>query len=106
MNTKTFYGIDFKVYTETEINGDFIKDEAVYFENDIVIHGKLKVKYLKTLKSITVDKSYEVEKWEEVGGSQKVGGYQEVGRSQIKSLSGKEVKITFEDGKEYTAIIK
>lgn len=35
MKTKTFYGVKFNVYTDSKIDGDFIKpDEAVYFEND------------------------------------------------------------------------
>ena len=78
--TKTLYGIEFKVYTDTKIDGDFIKpDEAVYFENDIAITGLLRVKYLKAEKSITVGKDYRVEKWETVGGFQTVGGSQTVG---------------------------
>mgnify|MGYP001602756022 CR=1 FL=1 len=74
MKTKTFYGIEFNVYTDTKIEGDFVKEnEAVYFENDIEITGNLKVEYLKTEKSINVHKSYKVARWEEVGGSQKEG---------------------------------
>ena len=86
MKTKTFRGVNFKVYEDTKIDGDFINlDEAVYFENDIEITGDLKVKYLKAEKSIKVGGNYQVEKfdevggWQEVGGSQEVGGWQEVG---------------------------
>jgi hypothetical protein len=83
METKKFCGIEFKVYTDTKIEGDFIYPyEAVYFENDIEITGRLEVKYLKCKKSINVHKLYIVDKWEEVGGSQKVGLYQKVGLSQ------------------------
>jgi len=83
MNTKIFYGIEFKVYSETKIEGDFIKEnEAVYFENDVEITGNLKVKYLKTKESIKVSGSYEVEKFDEVGKWQEVGGWQKVGGSQ------------------------
>ena len=79
MKTKEFYGIKFNVYTDERIEGDFIKpDEAVYFENDIEITGKLEVKYLKCKKSIYVHKSYIVNRWEEIGGSQKVNGSQEI----------------------------
>jgi len=78
--TKEFYGIKFKVYTDKKIEGDFIKpDEAVYFENNIEITGRLEVKCLKAEKSINVHKSYIVKEWEEVGGSQKVGRSQEIG---------------------------
>lgn len=84
MKTKTFYGIKFNVYTNTKIEGDFIKEnEAVYFENDIEITGNLKVKYLKAEKSINVHKFYNVEQWEEVGGSQEVGGYLKAKSSRI-----------------------
>jgi len=83
MKTKTFRGVNFKVYEDTKIDGDFINlDEAVYFENDIEITGNLKVKYLKAEKSIKVGGNYQVEKFDEVGGSQKVGGSQEVGEWQ------------------------
>ncbi len=83
MKTKEFNGIKFNVYTDKKIEGDFIKpNEAVYFENDIEITGRLEVKYLKTGKCIYVHKSYIVDEWEEVGGSQKVGRSQEVGWSQ------------------------
>jgi hypothetical protein len=83
METKRFYGIEFKVYTDTKIEGDFIHpDEAVYFENDVEITGRLEVKYLKCEKSINVHKSYLVDMWEEVGEYQEVGGSQEVGEYQ------------------------
>jgi len=75
MKTKNFYGINFKVYSDKEINGDFIKeDEVVYFENEVHVKGNLKCKYLKTEKGIKIDGWEEIEKWEEVGWSQEVGG--------------------------------
>ena len=81
--TKNFYGVEFNVYTETKIEGDFIHpEEAVYFENDVEITGNLKVKYLKCEKSIKVGGNYIVEKWEEIGGYQEVGWYQEIGGYQ------------------------
>ena len=83
LKTKTFYGIEFNVYKDKKIEGDFIKpDEAVYFENDIEITGKLEVKYLKCKKSIYVHKSYIVDRWEKIGRSQKIGGSQKIGESQ------------------------
>ena len=83
MKTKMFYGIRFNVYTNTKIDGDFIKpDEAVYFENDVEITGRLEVKYLKTNKSIVVNKSYVVSMWEEIGGYQEIGWYQKIGEYQ------------------------
>ena len=89
MKTKTFRGVNFKVYEDTKIDGDFINlDEAVYFENDIEITGDLKVKYLKAEKSIKVGGNYQVEKfdevgeWQEVGGSQEVGWWQKIGEWQ------------------------
>jgi len=83
MKTKEFYGITFNVYSDTKIEGDFIKpDEAVYFENEIEITGNLQVKYLKCEKYIKVRGYEKVEKWEEIGWSQEIGEYQEIGRYQ------------------------
>lgn len=102
MRIKEFNGVEFKVYTDTKIEGDFIHpDEAVYFENDIEITGSLEVGYLKCEKSISVHKSYKIKCWEAVGesqkvgwsqvvgGSQEVGGYQKVGGSQVVGESQK-----------------
>jgi NDP-sugar pyrophosphorylase family protein len=83
MKTKEFNGIKFNIYTDTYIEGDFIKpDEAVYFENDIEITGRLEVRYLKCEKSINVHKSYIVREWEEIGKYQEIGGFQKIGRYQ------------------------
>jgi len=55
MKEKNFCGIDFKIYTDTKIEGDFIHpDEAVCFENDVLIKGDLEVKYLECEGSIEV----------------------------------------------------
>ena len=103
MKTKTFYGIEFNVYTDTKIDGDFIHpNEAVYFENDIEITGRLEVKNLKAKKSITVGGSYIVEKWEEVGGFQEVGEYQEVGGFQ--KVGGSQKVGGFQEVGEYQEV--
>jgi len=45
MKTKTFDWVEYNVYTNKKINGDFIHpDEAVYFKNDIEITGNLEAK--------------------------------------------------------------
>jgi len=83
METKEFYGTTFNVYPDKKIEGDFIKpNEAVYFENDVEITGRLEVKYLKCEGSIYVHKSYKVGKWEEIGRHQRIGWSQEIGEYQ------------------------
>ena len=83
MKTKTFDWVEYNVYTNKKINGDFIHpDEAVYFKNDIEITGNLEAKWLKCEESIYVHGNYIVKECDEIGKNQRVDGYQIIGAGQ------------------------